>query len=466
MLAGSGTLVVENTNGGTAPGASAYGRANFSGSANTFNGSVTVRDGGNFMNNTQNPSYAALTVDAGGYFTLVSNGSTSTITVGDLAGSGTFTKNVTSLLSVLAVGQGSFSGVIGESALGATGTVGLTKQGAGTLTLSGTSTYTGATAVNEGVLRAGASTSVFGGNSAVTLANTSGATLDLNGYDVSIGSLAGGGAAGGNVTLGAGMLTLGGNNASTTFAGVISGSGGLTKVGNGSLTLQGANTYAGGTVYNSGTGALQVSGDQSAATGGWGIGTTSSGGRTVTFTTGATIAVAAGRTFQIGNTAATGTSAQSLDVNGAAVANAGALIVGRVATLNFTANDGGVWNQSGPMSIQAVGGYGATVNVSAGALFTYSGTDRIMLYGGTNDSGTSRLNIAGGTFATSAGFDRTGDTPSRTQVNLSAGGTLRLTQSVPSLTQGVNSVQMSFGTGGGVIDTNGYDAGISTGISG
>ena len=45
--------------------------------------------------------------------------------------------------------------------------------------------------------------------SAVTLANVAGATLDLNGTNETIGSLAGGGAAGGNVTLGAGTLNHG-----------------------------------------------------------------------------------------------------------------------------------------------------------------------------------------------------------------------------------------------------------------
>ncbi|MFO1524194.1 MAG: autotransporter-associated beta strand repeat-containing protein [Kiritimatiellia bacterium] len=65
LLAGGGTLVIENTNGGTAPGASAIGRANFSSSANTFNGSLIVRDGGNFLNSTTNPSYTSAQVDAG-----------------------------------------------------------------------------------------------------------------------------------------------------------------------------------------------------------------------------------------------------------------------------------------------------------------------------------------------------------------------------------------------------------------
>ena len=62
-------------------------------------------------------------------------------------------------------------------------------------------------------------------------------------------------------SLGAGVtLTVGYNNASTIYSGVMSGSGGLVKIGNGSLTLAGASTYTGDTVVNGGTLAL---------TGGW-----------------------------------------------------------------------------------------------------------------------------------------------------------------------------------------------------
>jgi fibronectin-binding autotransporter adhesin len=46
-------------------------------------------------------------------------------------------------------------------------------------------------------------------------------------FDVSIGSLAG--AAGATVSLGAHPLAVGGNNTSTTYAGLITGTGGLTK---------------------------------------------------------------------------------------------------------------------------------------------------------------------------------------------------------------------------------------------
>ena len=76
--------------------------------------------------------------------------------------------------------------------------------------------------------------------------------LDLNGFNQTIGSLAGVG----NVTLGSATLTTGNDNTSTTFSGVISGTGGLVKIGAGTLTLTGANTYIGPTIVSGGM--LQV----------------------------------------------------------------------------------------------------------------------------------------------------------------------------------------------------------------
>lgn len=133
---------------------------------------------------------------------------------------------------------------------------GLTKKGGGTLTLSGANTYTGATTVNGGSLKAG-STSAFGSSSAVILANAAGVSLDITGFNNTIGSLSGGGAAGGNVSLGAATLTTGGNNTSTTYDGVVSGTGGgVTKVGTGTLVFTAVNTYTGSTTVNAGN--LQV----------------------------------------------------------------------------------------------------------------------------------------------------------------------------------------------------------------
>ena len=48
------------------------------------------------------------------------------------------------------------------------------------------------------------------------------------------------------------MLNVGGNNASTTFSGGLSGSGSLTKLGSGILTLSASNGYAGPTIISGG----------------------------------------------------------------------------------------------------------------------------------------------------------------------------------------------------------------------
>jgi len=107
-----------------------------------------------------------------------------------------------------------------------------------------------------GELMSGNSVTTAGGSTQILPATTpvnitaSGASLDLNGQNQSIGSLAG--VAGSAVTLEAGTLTTGGNNASTAFAGSISGAGGLVKNGTGTQTLSGSNSYSGGTTVNAG----------------------------------------------------------------------------------------------------------------------------------------------------------------------------------------------------------------------
>lgn len=65
---------------------------------------------------------------------------------------------------------------------------GLTKAGLGTLTLAGSSYYEGATTVSQGTLKLGADYAL---PDPTDLLIADGATLDLDGYDVSLGSLAG-----------------------------------------------------------------------------------------------------------------------------------------------------------------------------------------------------------------------------------------------------------------------------------
>jgi autotransporter-associated beta strand protein len=83
--------------------------------------------------------------------------------------------------------------------------------------------------------------------------------LDTSGHlgrpGVTIGSIEGDG----DVFLGPNNLTVGSNDLSTTFSGVIQDSGALTKIGSGTLILSGANTYTGNTNVKN-RGVLQVDG--------------------------------------------------------------------------------------------------------------------------------------------------------------------------------------------------------------
>jgi autotransporter-associated beta strand protein len=129
------------------------------------------------------------------------------------------------------------------------------------------------TAGNATLLGAGAfffSGSSTGGTARIELfqANDTEGILDISTHNapgVTIGSIAG--VEGTFVFLGANNLTVGSNNLSTTFSGVIQdggffgggGTGGsLTKIGSGTLILSGANTYTGETNVNGGV--LQVDG--------------------------------------------------------------------------------------------------------------------------------------------------------------------------------------------------------------
>ena len=83
------------------------------------------------------------------------------------------------------------------------------------------------------------------------MANSATAALNIGGAEV-FGSLAGGGALGGNVSIGANNINVGQNNSSTVYAGTISGTGIVTKAGTGTWELSGTNTYAGNTLVNAG----------------------------------------------------------------------------------------------------------------------------------------------------------------------------------------------------------------------
>ncbi len=213
-----------------------------------------------------------------------------TDTIGLLNGSGSVTLGSGTLTLGLNGLSGDFSGVIS----GATGKIAVDAGSVGVQTFSGTSanTYTGLTTVSAGTLQANKTAGVNAIGGALTIDTTgtfkllasnqipdtvtvtvSGgtATFDLNGQSETIGLLTGDG----NVSLGAGALTMG-TGANSTFSGVIGGSGTVTKQNGGTINFTGTspNTYTGLTTITGGalnlaktSGVTAIAGDITVNTG-------------------------------------------------------------------------------------------------------------------------------------------------------------------------------------------------------
>ena len=128
-----------------------------------------------------------------------------------------------------------------------------------TVTLSNAGTansYAGNTVISgntTGVLALGVADQIPNGAGKGNVVVTAG-TLNLNGFNETINGLSGAGIVDGGS--GTPTLTVGDNNATSTFAGVITDTAGtlsLTKTGSGYLMLNGVNTYSGTTLVNAGT---------------------------------------------------------------------------------------------------------------------------------------------------------------------------------------------------------------------
>ena len=267
--------------------------------------------------------------------------------------------------------------LVNQAASGTTGWNGqlLTKNGAGTLVLSGNNTYSGGTTINGGTLQIG-----NGGTTGSVVGNVlNDATLAFNRSDA------------------------------VTYAGVVSGSGSVVKQGANTLSLTGENTYTGGTTISAGTLQIGAGGTIGSLAGDIvdnatlafnrsdaytyagaisGSGAVVKLGTGVTSLTGASsytggTTVSAG-TLQIGDGGATGS------ITGDVVDNA-TLAFNRSDTLNYAGaiSGAGVINQVGAGNTVLTGNsaaFAGTTNVTAGTLSV----------NGTLGSAASTMNVSGG----------------------------------------------------------------------
>lgn len=373
---------------------------------NSYTGGTNISLGSTIelLDSGQLEGSSDVTVDG----TLDISGVTTSTQIGPLDGSGSILLGNKELIINEVLGT-TYSGTI----TGGTGS--LNKLGASTLTLDGSCSYSGATTVTDGILRAGAM-NVFAADSAYTV--LAGATLDLNDFDNTILSLNGAGDCTTGVGVG-GDLTLA--NASGTFSGVISENGGLILNG-GSLTLTGVNTYTGGTSINAGTLALS------------GLGELSSTGL-----------VLVDGIFDIVNIApATSTNIGALLGNGQIFLGNNTLIIGTGSAANTT--------------------FSGVISSAASGSIEYIGTGILTLSGNNTYTGTTTIDVGGTIRAGGAGVFAP-------QSSCIVDGTLDLdgfAETIKDLSGAVTGIVDTGGVGGilTITDATGTFAGQITGSGG
>ena len=315
------------------------------------------------------------------------------------------------------------------------GNHGLSMAGAGTLNLGGTNSYTGNTTIGGGVLQLGSSAAIPTGTVAGNVVFTNAAApavLDLNGNNATINGLSQPSPSTTNMVInslsgGTVTLTVGNNNATSTFGGVLAnntGTGGvlaLTKIGAGTLTLMGSETYTGATtisggglqlgtgiagqdasiaastsLVNNATLTVSNAGPTTLAVPITGAGNlvqnspgtlTLSGQNTVaalTLTnsgtiTGGTISLTAGTTF-VNNAAGLSTLASSLNIMGA-------------ATNIWTSNSAGTLNIAAPITDGSNNLFLFDGNYTMGAAGSITVPNFALVMGGSNDTGVHTSNF-------------------------------------------------------------------------
>lgn len=326
------------------------------------------------------------------------SGNTGTITLGGYtADASTFSGSIFLGTNAVATGKGitltaasggtvTFSGVI-QDPTGVTTRGVLTKDGAGTVVLSGVNTYAGGTIINGGTLSISQSANLGALAGGLTI---NAGTLEItSGFSTSRA-----------ISLGDATSTFQIDPSQTyTVTSAIGGTGSLNKTGSGTMVLSGANNYAGGTIVSAGT--LQISSsnhvpDASALT--------VSGG---TFNVQTFSETVASVTLISGSITGTGTGTVTASSYAVQSGTASAILAGTGATMTKTT--------AGTVTLSADNTYTGATTIDGGTLIISAGpgasalgaTSSIRVNGGgtlllgANDqiNNTAGITLNGGTFA-------------------------------------------------------------------
>ncbi|MBU6275562.1 MAG: autotransporter-associated beta strand repeat-containing protein [Planctomycetes bacterium] len=285
----------------------------------------------------------------------------------------------------------------------------LEKLGAGTLTLTGTNTFTGPTTIVSGTLRIGAG----GMTGSLTSDVANGGALVFERADTA------------------------------TYSGAISGTGSLTMLGTGTLTLDGNSTFSGATHLAAGTLALGSAGALGSG------GPIAFGGGTLQYT-------AANQADYSGRISPAGGQSIRIDLNGQAVSYATGLTgAGSSLTLlgSGTLALSGSSDYSGGTSIGGglleVASGGAISHVSADLLVgTTDGDGAILVSGGTVVDRAALLGAAAGRAGTATVTSGTWTSTTDLLVGAAAGATGNLSIQGGTVTSGAAAIGFAVGSTG------------------
>lgn len=257
---------------------SGAGETSITNAANTFTGDININ--GAEVRFTTDGSMGNVANDIiidGGRFAKASDATTVTLDAGRVVsvGDGVGT-------SISSPGTGTL--VINNAIANKTSETGSwAKQGGGTLQLGGASTYTGSTAINNGIVQLTTGNDRLPTGTVLSLgqaASTNLGTFDLNARNQQVAGLnSTAGTSSSNSTfntitsVSAATLTLGGNgtyaygDGTTQNSGIITGAVSLVKTGTGTQTLGGNSTYTGTTSITGGTLAIASTGSINSSSG-------------------------------------------------------------------------------------------------------------------------------------------------------------------------------------------------------